>query len=115
MGAIRIFTRFSNFLQFPEFQRFISAFCDDATRTINGNLDFVSNIRSSGPFTVGFTSASQVAGITHALNAIPGGFLTVNNTAPSVLYAAGASYAWTDKVIYLKASSGCTAIIYIIP
>lgn len=116
MGSLRNFFRFSNISTPENFQRWVSSFSESLVGEINGRLDFVSNIRASGPFVLGFTSVSQVFGVTHGLGVVPTGFLTLNITASSVLFApSGVSFPWTDSKIYLKASAGCTAIIYVMP
>lgn len=115
MGALQIFNKFSNLSNFQDFQRFVSAFLDQLYTQFNGKIDFVSNIRASGPSVVGFTNSTNVRGVTHGLGFVPNGFLTINKTAAADIYAAnGTSYPWTSTVIYLQASAGVTATFYVI-
>lgn len=114
MALINIFNKFSN-LSSNDFQRFVSAFLDQLYTQFNGKIDFVSNIRASGPTVVSFTSNSDVRGVSHTLGTIPAGFLDIKPTEGAVVFAAnGVTYPWTNAKIYLQASTGFTATIYII-
>lgn len=116
MSKISIFSRFSELDTFKEFQRFVSAYIDQLTAQFNGNINFVSNVRASGPHDLTFSNGATYIGVTHSLRAIPTGIMPIyTGVTAAVLYAApGASLAWTDSVIYLQASTGCTARIYVI-
>lgn len=115
MSSIRIFNNMSNLDSFESFSRFVSAYINELTTQVNGKLDFISNIRASGPFVIGFTNASNIRGVTHSLGFVPQGFLVINQTASASIYQPqGASYGWTDSLVYLQASAGVTASLYII-
>lgn len=112
---VQIPNNLTNLTKFEDFSRFCSAFISDLVSKINGNLSFKDNIKASGPTIVGFTNSSQIVGITHSLGVIPSGFLVINQTSSASVYAPqNALYAWNSSLIYLQASAGTTATIFII-
>lgn len=80
---------------------------------VNGSLDFVQNIRASGPSTVVFPNSTDIVTVTHTLNRVPLGFIVINLDAAITLYKP-ASPAWETGKIYLKSSGAGTAIIYVV-
>lgn len=114
MGKVTLPSNLSN-LTHGEFQRFASALLTQLVSEFNGRVEFQKNIRATGPLVVGFTSASDIRGITHGLGIIPNGFLVANLSGPASIYQpSGASYSWTNSTIYLRASAGVTATIFVI-
>lgn len=115
MSKIRVFNILSNIPTVPDLQRFLSAFINELTQKFNGQIDFVDNIRAAGPYVVGFTNSSQVFSLDHTLNAVPKGFVNIYQTAAASIYAPqGSQYAWTSSTVFLQASAGVTASIYLI-
>lgn len=116
MSKLQIYSNLTNLKTIEDFSRFCSAFIQDLTGKFNGQLDFVDNIRASGPVTVNFPDGSTVRGISHGLGFTPMGWLTINQTGTGVIYqpAAGTSYGWTTTKIFLQASAGMTAMLYVI-
>lgn len=100
---------------FVSFKRFLSGFVDAIALQFNGNVQFGENIRAAGPYVVGFTSSSNIRGVTHSLGTTPQGYLVLSQTASASLYApSGVSYTWGSTLIYLQASAGVTATIFVI-
>lgn len=114
MARVKIFNSFNN-LDPKEFIRWCSAFVIDLVTQFNGKIDFVENIRASGIHEVVFIDSADIVSVPHNLGRVPDGFIVINLSAPITVYKpAGAAYGWTDTTIYLQASAGATASIYII-
>ena len=113
MGKIRVFNILSN-IPWETAQRFLSAWVTEATSQINGNLSLNDNIRGFSTV-IGFTNSSNIRGITHSLGFVPNGYLVTYQTAAASIYAPqGATVSWTSNLIYLQASAGVTASLFII-
>lgn len=114
MARIRLPSVFSN-LDNTNFMRFVSAFLTGLLAEFNGRIDFVENIRASGPISVTFPNSSTVVSVSHALGIVPKGYLVINpNSAQTIYTPIGNQYTWTDTQIFLKASGALVASIYII-
>lgn len=115
MAKIKSFSNLSNLDTFETFQRFLCNYLDNISNTVNGQLDFHQNIRSTVLTTLTFANSSEIKLIPHNLGVVPKGILTVKLTAAAILYAPqGDAYAWTSTNIYLQSSAAVTASIYII-
>ena len=114
MAKVKIFPGISQVADWLDLRRFSSMVIDAIVGEVNGRIDFVDNIRASGPHAAIFLSSSSVATITHNLNRVPSGFLVINlNTGISVFKPA--SPEWSDTKIYLQASGAGTASVYVLP
>lgn len=82
-------------------------------RTINGQLEFGFNLRSSRQECA--FSGTTVLRIAHGLRKMPTGFIVINLDAGVVIYRpTGAQYAWTDSTIYLVSTGTVNATIEVI-
>ena len=75
MGKLTIFNTFSNLDSFPEFQRFVSAFLQQIQNEFNGNINFVSNVESSGPHDLTFANGTTYIQVAHDLKRVPTGIM----------------------------------------
>lgn len=124
MGSIRIYSQFSNITVFKDFVRYVSAWVQEATQTINGTLELVKNIKAAGPYSVLIPAAPAVIEIEHSFGAVPQGYILTWQSADSSIYvpdvansmfsSTGGIYNWTDKKVFLTASAGVQARLYLI-
>ncbi len=121
MGALRVFSNLSNLADFPSFSRFASAFFQDVFQQVNGNLEFVKNVRAAGPYTLDFVAAAAPLKVTHSLRIVPQGYLLIYQNLPGFIYGVNtAATPWTTSEIYLQAVNAAsapmsvTATIYVI-
>lgn len=115
MGQITFFRTFSQLNKFEEFSRFVSTWADQISTIVNGQLEFISNIRAAGLYNVTFQSATDVQIVNHSLGIVPRGTLTVKQTAAITIYAPPtAQYNWTNTQIFLQASGAGTVSLYVI-
>lgn len=99
-----------------EVQRFASAITTDLISQVNGNLLFGDNIQSAGPYTLTFSSSSDIKTISHTLGKVPSGILEIYKSSAIITYApSGNNYAWTSANVYLQSNGAGTVKLYLIP
>jgi hypothetical protein len=96
----------SNVPTWQELRRYASQSLNNIYQQVNGGLNFKDNMDMAGPLTAVFTSTTSPLTISHSLGRVPIGFIEINTTAPMVVYAPqGASYGWTESVVYLQTTA----------
>lgn len=113
MAKVVIRPGMSNLKEWEELRRFTSMGFESLVDEVNGRLDFVANIRASGPHTVTFQTSADIMTITHNLGKVPQGFLMIDLNAGEVVYRP-ISPVWTAQKAYLQASGAVTATVLII-
>lgn len=117
MAKITATATLQNAADLTQLRRFVSKFFNDVLIQFNGNVQFGTNILSSGPFTVTFTAPNVATAVNHNLGLAPQGYLIIQSSAAMNIYKSpgqGSGIDWTPSVIYLNSSAAGTAQIYVI-
>lgn len=109
MGQIQASSDFVTLKTDEERWRFIKIFCDTVTQQFNGNIEFISNIKSQ------IVEASFVFGqntqVTHNLGRIPVGYVQIGASTGLTLYNGEGS--WTATTMFLIATGTGSAKILV--
>lgn len=110
MPKLRNLFNISNLKTIDDLIKYLSPVLSEISDTINGKLDFDSNIRTSFVTCV-FTAANVETAITHTVGRVPMGYILAGSSAVTRLY--DGTTANTDSIIYLKSDAAVTARILI--
>lgn len=113
MARVTILPGLSQVKSWEDLRRFTSMVIEAIASEVNGKLDIGQNLRTSGPHSVTFASASDVQALPHTLNRVPQGIMVINLNSAIVVYQP-ASPAWSANTIYLQASGAGTATLYVV-
>lgn len=93
-----------------DLRRFLTAFNNQVTQVMNGNIEFNDNTKSQ-KISVTFPTANAEVLISHGLARVPNGYILVGASVAMSLYDGDSSN--TDKVLYLKSNAAGTAQIMV--
>jgi hypothetical protein len=93
---------YSNIEQTGDMARFLTISGGELFDTINGNLEFGQNIRTS-LVTVNFTAANTQVQVTHGLGRVPQGYFFAGGNAAATIY--DGTITNTDTFLYVKSSA----------
>lgn len=112
MARVLISDLLQNLKDIEEVKRFLSIAIQKILQQINGSLEFVQNVKASGPHDVTLVSGSVVK-VDHGLGQTPQGYLVISQSAAFTIFKA-TSPEWDSGSIYLNASGSGTAKVLII-
>lgn len=110
MSKLKAAPDVSNVRDLEDLKRFSKQILSDIFDTVNGGLEFKSNIWSDIQDVV-FVSANAETQVPHSLQKVPTGYVLVGSNVAATLYN-GAS-TWTKTHIYLKSSAVVSARVLI--
>lgn len=93
-----------------EMPRYLSKYGEQVARTINGGLDFATNL-SGVTVSATFSVANTDVTVTHNLGRIPTGYIVTSITSSMVIYTG--SIASTTSTITLRCDGGGVATLLI--
>lgn len=108
-------TNLQSLKEVPNLARFTSAAIDSIVSQVNGKLDFVDNVRVSGPLAVAFTTPNVAVKVIHFLGRQPVGYLVIGqDAAASIYFPSLVTFPWTSTQIYLSASAIVNAQVFVL-
>lgn len=110
MSTVKLRPTLTNSTSWEELRRWTAIAIQSVVQTVNGQLEFGFNLRSSKIEAV-FPTTGEVR-FFHKLGKLPTGFLVKNLDAGEVIYSGATT--WTEESIYLQATGPCTATIEVI-
>lgn len=93
-----------------EVMRLITIYAEQVAQTINGKLDFASNLNGKA-LSVTFSSANANVQVSHGLNRVPIGYIVTSLSASMVVY--DGTSANTVSTLNLRASAAGTAGVFV--
>jgi len=94
-------------------KRWVTTFADDAKNQINGNLEFVTNIKCQ-ILDCSFPAANATYKFPHSLNKIPSGWIAVSMDRAAIIYKdAGSGDNTSNEVRLLSNTAGLVAKILV--
>lgn len=89
-----------------ELRRFTTMAIAAIIAQVNGRLDFVDNVRASGPLPVSFPIAGVTISVPHSLGRTPVGYIVLTqDVAGNVILPPEGTSNWNPTHIFVQASS----------
>lgn len=92
-------------------QKFVGLMMENIVQVLNGNLEFISNIKSS-IISATFNATNTETQFSHTLGKVPIGYIVLSSTAAMSVYSGTTPF--TNGLIFLKSSATGTASLLLI-